>query len=241
MTRLEHCGAVFDEKTDWIRYLRSAVKRDGLVPGLRDDLDLHPGLGELYEALAGTPMQAAMASAALTLLEQGTPEERKMMHAIPYEEAPGGKERLLRLLVQGRDRLTQHDVGAILYNLLEKNLGDAEVAAALQRELERPDFDSSDLYLAARHLPDWLIKNLPSLRPPPPVDGLDLMGWLVRVPKDKQQALLDSIAALGKPYVNALIDAHLDPRDTELSRQEKSPIFEAHPVFRQALAEASKK
>jgi hypothetical protein len=241
MTKLEHCGALFGEDMDWLRYLRSAVKHDGNVRGLRDDLDLDAGLGELYEALAGTPMQAAMASAALTLVEQGTPEERKMMHGIPYEEAPEGKERLLKLLVHGRDRLNQYDVGMILYNLLEKNLGDPEVAAALRRELERPDFAPEDLYLAARHLPDWLIQNLPLLRPPPPVDGSGFMCWMVRVPEDKQQALLDSIAALGRPYVDAMIADHLNPRATEETRREEEAFLCAHPVFRQALAEALKK
>jgi hypothetical protein len=241
MQRLEHCGAVFDEQTDWIRYLRRAIERDGDVEGIQDYLDLHFGLGELYEALQGTPMQTAMAAAALTLVESGTEEERERMRGLPYQRAPGARERLLRLVSQKYDELGSDFVWGILYRLLEEHPGDRETIAMLQQELERPNCDPDYLDLAARHLPDWFIKNLPLLRPPPPVEDCEFIAWLIRVPKDKRQAYLDSVAALGKPYVDALIAEHLDPRDTEWVRQRDRPVLEAHPVFRQALAEALSK
>jgi hypothetical protein len=186
-------------------------------------------------------MQTAMASAALALFEKGTPQERDMMHAIPFEEALGAKERLLRLLERDRDRLTSRDVNGVFHNLLEKNLGDPELTAALLQELERPDSKVTALGLMARHAPDWFIKSLPLMCPPPSIDGGEFVAWLIRVPEDKRLAFLDSLAALGKPYVDALIAEHLDPSDAEYFRQRDRPILEAHPVFRQALAEALKK
>jgi hypothetical protein len=237
MTRFEHCGENFDEKTDWLTFLRDAAQGRSTY-GLAPDLDVHAGLGELYEALQGTSMQAAMASAALRLLETGDPKEQNMMYAIPFQRAPGAKQRLLKLLEQSRARLDSDDVDTILHRLLEENLGDPDVTAALQRELERPDSKLTDLGLAARHLPDWFIRNLPLLRPPPPVKECSFIAWLIRVPEDKRQMYLDSIAALGEPYVDALIADHLDPRDMEWVRQRDRPVLEAHPVFRQALAEA---
>ena len=240
MTKLERYGAVFDESTDWFEFLRRAARGQPSAYGLARDLDTRAALGDLYEALQGTPMQSAMASTALTLFETGIREERDLMRAIPMEEAPGAKARLLRLLEQDHDRLTTRDVTSVLHDLLEKNLGDPEVAAALQRELERPDSKVDDLGLAARHLPDWFIKNLPLLRPPPPIEGGEFVCWLIRVPEDKRVAFLDSLAALGKPYVDALIADHLGSRDVEFFRQRDRPFLEAHPVFRQALAEALK-
>lgn len=241
MRSLNHCGEIFDERTDWIGYLRNAASDECCVHGLREDLDLRSGLGELYEALQGTPMQRAMAAAALTLLEVGTAKEQDLMYAIPFEESPGAKRRLLNLLEQSRHRLDSSDVDTILHRLLEENLGDPEVLAMLQRELERSDSKLTDFGLAARHLPDWFIKNLPLLRPPPPVKECNLIAWLIRVPEDKREAYLDSVAALGKPYVDALIAEHLDPRDMEWVRQRDRPVLVAHPVFRQALAEALSK
>jgi hypothetical protein len=240
MRSLNHCGETFDERTDWIGYLRNAAVDEYSVRGLRDDLSLRSGLGELYEALQGTPMQAAMASAAVFLLEMGTPEERHLMFAIPFEEAPGAKKRLLKLLEQSRVRLTASDITGILHRLLEENLGDPEVTSMLQRELERPDSKVKDLGLAARHLPDWFIPNLPLLRPPPPVDGGELTCWLARIPEGKRQPFLDSVVALGKLYVDALIADQLAPSTPEAVRQRDRPVLEAHPVFRQALAEALK-
>jgi hypothetical protein len=241
MKRLEHCGEVFDENTNWVRYLREAIQYEGAVPGLRDDLELRGGLGELYEALAGTPLQAAMASAALLLFEAGTRQERDIMRALPYEEALGAKERLRRLLEHDRDRLTQSDVGGILYHLLEKNLGDPEVTAMLQRELERPDSKLTDLGLAARHLSDWFLQNLPSLRLPPETDGYELLSWLIRIPESKQLALLDRIAALGRPYVDDMVAKQLEISWPADMRKQREELFQAQPVFRQALAEALKK
>jgi hypothetical protein len=240
MKQLEHCGKVFDEDTDWVRYLREAIRYDGAVPGLRDDLSLRGGLGELYEALQGTPMQAAMASATLLLFETGTRRERDIMCALPYEEAPGAKERLRRLLEQDRDRLTQSDVNGLLHGLLEKNLDDPEVKAMLQRELERPDSKLTDLGLAARHLPDWFLDHLLSLRLPPDTDGMELLAWLVRIPESKQLALLDRIASLGHSYVDDMVARQLEPWWTQDERKQREALFRAHPVFRQALAEALK-
>ena len=67
---------------------------------------------------------------------------------------------------------------------------------------------------------------------------MELLAWLVRVPESQQQAQLDSIAALGKVYVDALSAAALNPGLTEASRRHKVAILESHSVFRQALAEA---
>jgi hypothetical protein len=240
MTELRHCGGIFHEKMDWFAFLLD-VAHGRSSHGLRPDLDIEAGLGELYEALQGTPMQSAMASAALRLFETGTHQERDMMRAIPFEEAPGAKERLLRLLEQDHDRLTTRDVTSVLYDLLEKNPGDPEVKAMLQRELERPDSKLTDFGLAARHLPDWFLRNFLSLRVPPDIDGMELFAWLARVPESQQPALLERIAALGRRYVDAMVAKLLDPWWPADTRKRLETLLEAQPVFRQALAEASKK
>src|SRR5262249_23047647 len=117
MISIYHLGKTFDERTDWIDLLRKAVHEPWAAHGLRPDLPIEGGLGDLYEALQGTRMQAAMASAAVSLLESGTPEERRFMFAIPFEEAPSAKVRLLKLLEQARDRLDARDVTGILHRL----------------------------------------------------------------------------------------------------------------------------
>lgn len=85
---------MFDESTDWLAFLRTAANRPAEVASLRDDLETPMALSELATRYAGTPIEVAIADAALTLIESGTAAEMNAVRRLPFERAPNAFDRL---------------------------------------------------------------------------------------------------------------------------------------------------
>lgn len=106
---IEHFGVVYDEKTDWRAFLKDALS-GSVYEGL--DIDRHFGqslpdaLGELAEALRGTPMEIGLADAALEIIEGGNEEEMEIVRSAGWAKAPNAFERILSLVLSPRRRLS---------------------------------------------------------------------------------------------------------------------------------------
>lgn len=134
MSATTYRGREYSAKTDWVAELREAAKYPFGPSWLRADLDVASGLAEMAEQL-GAPFNAAIADAALELVETGTKDERTAIWQLPWERATNAVERLLQLIDTDRSRLDAiRGVPNVLWRLLQQYGDDARVLAALKEE-----------------------------------------------------------------------------------------------------------
>lgn len=127
-------GREYSVNTDWLAELREAAKYPFGPSWLRSDLDVASGLADMAEQL-GAPFDAAIADAALTLVESGTSEERAAVWQLPWERATNAVQRLLHLIETDRSRLEAiRGVPNVLWRLLQRHEDDPRVLAALKEE-----------------------------------------------------------------------------------------------------------
>jgi hypothetical protein len=151
--QIESNGHVFDEKTDWLEFLRTAANRPAEATGLRDDVETSVALSALASEMAGTPLETAMADAALTLIEKGTPKEMDTVRRLPYEKAPNGFDRLLRALENTSARFGREGWRAsAFWKLFQLRPTDGRLHAALKRQLQATPSDSQLQELADQYL-----------------------------------------------------------------------------------------
>jgi hypothetical protein len=228
MYQVEYLYTSFDDRTDWLEFLRRAGTHPESVPANRDCMSLDEALYRIYEALASTPLGPKLADAAMTLIETGQPEEVKIAESIPYEKAPQGFERLLRLLVHQRKRMQKLNmVYIVLFDALKIRPEDELARGLLLRELSEVPTDDGLLHLAASYLPGWLVTHVP-----PFSSDLRVLGWLVRVPEAYKGQLIVALVAADSRYV-ALLLAQLAELPT--LNDEYLPRLRIHPVFAAAL------
>lgn len=98
---------MFDESTDWLAYLQTAANRPAEAAGLRDDLETPVALSELATRYAATPIEIAIADAALTLIESGTAVEMDAVRRLPFERAPNGFDRLVTAIEREPERFAR--------------------------------------------------------------------------------------------------------------------------------------
>lgn len=98
---------MFDESTDWLAYLRTAANGPAEVVGLRDDLETPVALSELATRYAGTPVEVAIADAALTLIESGTAVEMDAVRRLPFERATNAFDRLMHAIDREPERFAR--------------------------------------------------------------------------------------------------------------------------------------
>lgn len=134
MNATNYRGREYSAKTDWVAELREAAKYPFGPSWLRPDLDVASGLAEMAEQL-GAPFDAAIAEAALKLVETGTEEERTAVWQLPWERATNAVGRLVHLVERDRSRLDAiRGVPNVLWRLLQRHGDDARVLAALKEE-----------------------------------------------------------------------------------------------------------
>lgn len=218
---IEHFGVVYDEKTDWRAFLRD-VLAGRAYEGL--NIDPHVGesvpsaLGELSEALHGTPMEIGLADAALDVIERGSEDDRLIVESAGWEKAPDGLERMLALVERTPRQLSP----LWTYKLYRAMFGLRPTHSRLLASFTKDVFASLGeeladyLALAASYNLDWLVEHLPALRPPL---TSDMRRWITHAGKagkaerdfdpvilDNNRArLLNAIAQLGEPYADALV------------------------------------
>lgn len=146
-------GHVFDESTDWLTFVRTAANRPAEAPGLRDDVETSVALSALASECEGTPLETAMADAALTLIEKGTPSEMDVVRRLPYEKAPDAFARLLRALENAPERFGRDGWRAsAFWKLFQLRPRDNRLHAALRRQLQASPSDSQLKELADQYL-----------------------------------------------------------------------------------------
>lgn len=128
---------LFDESTDWLAFLRSAANRPAAAHGLRDDLETPIALSALASDCEGTPLEEALADAALKLIESGTRLEMDTVRRLPYEKAPNAFDRLLRALETTPDRFAHEGWRAsVFWKLFQMKPDDQHLRSALSRQLK---------------------------------------------------------------------------------------------------------
>jgi hypothetical protein len=146
-------GHVFDERTDWLEFLRKAANRPAEAPGLRCEVETSVGLSALASEIAGTPLETAMADAALKLIEKGTPKEMDVVRRLPYEKAPNGFDRLLTALQKAPVRFAREGwLASAYWKLFQLRPRDVGLHAALRRQLQVSPSDLQLQELADQYL-----------------------------------------------------------------------------------------
>lgn len=154
MTRVDYCGRMYDEHTDFLSELREAT-RNAPVSGpswLRSDLPLPWALTDWAQALKGTPMEQRLADAALKLIETGTVEQAEAVAGLPFELADNAIERVLEILRREPMRLGSdpRSIPSALWRLLQRAPSDPRVADAIRREATKPTADEWTRNMASR-------------------------------------------------------------------------------------------
>lgn len=231
---IRYCGTTYDETTDW----RSLIEHPSY--GLERDLDLQSAFGALAEALRGTPMATGLADAALEVIERGTDEAvMDGVAAAGWEDAPGAFDRILGVLARRPRKLPEKWVERLYGALFRLDPAEPRLLASFAADVVRGGGHRM-LEHAARYNAEWLATQLSALCPP--LD-CDMARWLFVAgvptagaararptlqPEAARARLLDAIAQLGEPYVNALVQ-----QVRELAR--KHTNSQAHLVTEKAL------
>lgn len=146
-------GHVFDESTDWLEFLRTAANRPAAAHGLRDDVETSIALSALASECEGTPLEEAMADAALKLIESGTQTEMDAVRRLPYEKAPNAFNRLLRAVEAKPERFAHEGWRAsAFWKLFQMKPDDQDLRSALSRQLKATPDDAQLKDLADQYL-----------------------------------------------------------------------------------------
>lgn len=213
-----HFGVVYDEHTNWREFLRHVPAR-GLNVDRHVGLSVPDAIGELSEALRGTPMQVALADAALEVVENGPIDAMDLVESAGWEKAPNGFERMLAIVARSARRVSDLWVYRLYRAMFELAPNDHRLLATFTRDIQASKgADLRDyLVLVATYNVDWLVGLLPLLRPP-----ADLLSWkLISRPGMKGKGLsadelptldenrakvLTAIATLGISHIKALVE-----------------------------------
>jgi hypothetical protein len=198
MTQFLYNGYTYDESTDWDRMVDEGSS-GGWGRGLRDDAgSAAAAMGEFEIALGDSPLFALYADAVLRLIEKGTPEQVRAVEGLSYDRAPNAVARVVRLLETERARLDAIDPSyavGLLWRMLNRHPHEPALLNVLVEEARRPGAPQMVLEQAAWTMPDWFAANLPALgvQPAP----RDVLRWVMAVPEDKLDIVLDGIARAG--------------------------------------------
>src|SRR5579871_2249785 len=230
MTTYKVRGGEFQAPRDWREYLRAVVADDRQLPmhGLNpnyDNVSNERLLGDLVDALEGTPEAAQIGDAALSLMEQGTDEELRLMYKSgAYDEAPHLVERVAELAERQRPKLER--VGfyeAIVSAALRKAPDNERLRELVKREATKRN--AAFYEMAARAWPEWFGAQIPTLVFAP--DGNDELDWLTFAPREGRPFILNGIAAAGPTYVRALVESVKQLRAEDL-REEMRSLLRTH-------------
>ncbi|HWU89866.1 MAG TPA: hypothetical protein VN253_21540, partial [Kofleriaceae bacterium] len=97
---MEVRSRAFRDDEDWLAYLRDAIARPEDHPEVV--APVARGLVEIEAAAKGSPQEARVADAALSLFESGTAAERDAVQALALRAAPDAAPRL-RVLLRAPD------------------------------------------------------------------------------------------------------------------------------------------
>jgi hypothetical protein len=235
MESIEYCGAVYNQWTDWLAFLKRAAHPPPPAIGLRDDLDVPSAVSALEGALAGTFMQVAMRAAIFRLLEDGSPEEVALVLHLGFEEAPYAEERIPQLLSQKRERFDAEVRAGILDRYTVRYSANDIIRRLVREECERPDRDEGIYFVAARVLPEWLLENLPldDRR----VRDTEPLSWLIRMPGEWQPRLLAAIAVTDPARARRMVEHALGPRFGPKGHEDFRRELSVDPAFARIIAE----
>lgn len=192
-----YCGVVYDETTDW----RDLVAHPS-YKGLEKDLDIQSALGALAEALRGTPMAIALGDAALEVIEHGDPRMMDTVRAAGWEHAPRAFDRILAVIERTPRTLPDAWIVQLYAALLSLDSDDPRVLHALEVDIRRSAAAPELLELAAKRAPDWFVRNIVALQPPP---TSRLSYWLALLPEQYRAQFLTSVSELGEEYSRSLV------------------------------------
>jgi hypothetical protein len=218
---------VYDENTNWRELLAHPPYK-----GLKKDLDIQSALGELAEALRGTPMATALGNAALEVIERGIPSEMESVRAAGWELALNAFERILTVLENPTRTLSKAWVVLLYTAMFNMDRTDDRLLRAFDQDVRRST-DPAELFeLGAHFIPEWLWTELVSLRPPP---ESRMYYWLLVMPELKQGQLLTAISKLSEQHVKSLVaQVRALPRQSKL---QLIRVLQKHPVFAPYVAD----
>jgi hypothetical protein len=215
---------VFGDDEDWLAYLRDVVARPDAHPEVAP---VPAGLSTLEAAARETGHEGRLADAALSLLETGSDAERAVAQELALHAAPDASPRL-RALLQRQDLPSGIRVRCAR-ELLAVSREDPVGLAALRDVLAGPadplaPWDGDPVHrlallAAARHLPEWPANLIHCAEPD---DALLLELWK-QTPMPKRRAFVETVAAAGPDYLDALIAGarHL----VRTSRDQAAPLM----------------
>src|SRR5579883_160982 len=233
-------GTTFAAPQDWRTWLADALREREWIPTY--DLNLkydYAGvdrlLADFYDDLSRTDAGAALAEAAISILEHGPDEliDITRRKAGFYLDASRALERTLAMITDPDHSLGRFDrFKAVLFRLFERWPHEPRLKAALIEAANAHPDDDGIHWLTGRFAPEWLATHLPPLGP-----ETDPFGWLAGTRRPEDKVLLDAIVNAGPDYVARTIAPLFDPMHTEKGRRELEDSLSWHPAFARAIAE----